>query len=318
MPLIPFGIPASAVSPFALIESVVVPGFIRDPLTPEKLLTPYPMWAETKEALRYLNKLFAEGLLTDTFITDSSETLFRQAIARGDMFAFIAAGHYPYHSAYGELYNKVREHTPNAIIANANTFRPTPTAPRVEYRASNPTYGYRWFIPASSRNVELTVKVLDFLSSEAGYGVGGLGILGEDYNMVNNVPTPINRDRYLARVPWIEPQYGCMAKPYPRPQDKDLFLTNYIKDFNPDYYAQIRQEVSFLSDSKAFPPTISAPTPVSDRLTPVVNEYWNNALARIMQAPSANFDRVYDDAVREYRSMGGDEIVSEAQRLYRR
>jgi putative aldouronate transport system substrate-binding protein len=160
------------------------------------------------------------------------------------------------------------------------------------------------------------VQVIDFLSSEEGFLTGGLGIEGVDYTYVNGIPEPINVDSYLARVPWIEPQHGLMSKPFSRAQDKDLFLLNYIKDFNSEYHAQIIQEVSFLSDTRAFPPTISAPTPQADRLRPMVNEYWNNALARIVFSPPANFDRIFDDALREFRSMGGNQILEEAHRLY--
>ena len=289
---------------------------MKDPWTPEKLLVPTPMWPETKDALRYLNTLYNDGLLTDTFIADRDESLFRQAIARGEIIAFAAYGHHLYHSAYGELYDKVREHTPSAVYSFINAFPATPSRQHADIRPTNPNYGYRWFIPASSRNVELTLRVLDLLSSEAGYLVGTLGIEGEDYTMVSGIPTPINRDSYLARVPWIEAQYGTMAKAFAQGNDNERYILNYIKDFNPDYYPQILREAKLLSDAGVYPPTISAPTPVRDRLTPAVTEYWNNALARIVFAPAANFDRLFDDAVREYRSMGGDQILEESQRLY--
>ena len=319
--LIPLAIPAGAnnvsINPsFSNYDSVGLPGFIKEPLTPEKLLTPIPMWPEYKEAFRFLNRLYAEGLITDAFITDRDESLFRQNIARGDVFAFINFGHYPYHSAYGGLYDRLRETDAKAVLANVSTFRSSKTASRMEYRETNPVYGYRFFVPASSRNVELAVKVLDFLSSEEGYLVGGLGILDQDYTMVNNVPTPINRDSYLARVPWIEPQYGLMAKPYTRPQDKLLFLENYIKDFNPVYYDQIRAEANYLSDITAFPPTISAPTPVSDKQAPIIRDFWAEEIVKAVFASPVNFDRIFDDAVKEYKTLGGDDIAAEALRLY--
>ena len=313
--LIPFGMQGSPTSPIAIYESVILPGFVKNAWTPEKLLAPTPMWPETKDALRYLNGLYNDGLLTDTFIADRDESLFKQSIARGEIIAFGGYGHYLYHSAYGELYNKVREHTPDAVYSFINAF-PSPNGQLADFRPTNPMYGYRWFIPASSRNVELTLKVIDFLSSEAGYLVGTLGIEGEDYTLVNRVPTPINRERYLARVPWIEAQYGNAAKPFATGGNNELYILNYIKDFNPDYHAQILREAKLLSDSGVFPPTISAPTPQKDKLTPMVTEYWNNALARIVFAPAANFDRLFDEALREYRSMGGDQILEEANRLY--
>jgi putative aldouronate transport system substrate-binding protein len=303
---------------FTFWNEVVLPGFVKDLPTPERLLVPFIMWPEARDALQYLNKLFNEGLLTDQLILDKDDSLFRQKIARGEPFAFIAHGHYPYHSAYGQLYDKVREITPNAVITSVYTFRKSRNDPKVNYWGSNPYYGYRWFTPASSKHPEIAFKIFDWASSSAGYEVGGLGILGTDYTMVNGVPTPINRDQYLARVPWIEPQYHIMAKPFPNPKDKELFLENYAKDFNPVYFPQIKAEAVFLCDQKYFPPTISVPTPQSDKLSPAVADYMDNQISKIITAPVADFDKIFADTVKTYREMGGDAIVEEALRLYKK
>jgi putative aldouronate transport system substrate-binding protein len=313
-PLIPLAMNGQT---FSLWDLIVMPGFVKEPPSKERFLTPFPMWPESRDALRWLNKLHAEGLLTDELILDKDESLIRQKISRGEVFAFIFFGHYPYHSAYGGLYDKIRERSPQAVLANIDTFRQGPNAERLEFYPSNPAYQYRWFVPASAKNVEAAVKALNWMSSPAGYMTGGLGIEGQDYTMVNGVPTPIDQKAYLARVPWIEPQHGLMAKPFPRPADKELFLLNYIKDFNPAYHEQIKKEAHFISDIKYFPPTISVPTPVSDKLTPVVTGFWNDQIAKIITAPPANFDRLFDDTLRQYREMGGDEIAAEARKLYR-
>jgi hypothetical protein len=133
----------------------------------------------------------------------------------------------------------------------------------------------------------------------------------------HGIPSAIDQEKYLARVPWIEPQYGLAAKPYSKPGDKELFLLSYIKDFNSVYHGQIKREAVFLSDLKYFPPTISAPTPVSDKLTPVVSSFWGDTIAKIVTAAPRNFDKTFDDALKEYKALGGDEIVTEAQKLYR-
>jgi putative aldouronate transport system substrate-binding protein len=311
--LIPMGMTSQN---FSLWDNIVLPGFVKSPPAPDRFLVPFPMWPETKDALRWLNKLYNEGLLTDEFIIDKDESIFRQKITRGEMFAFLMFGHYPYHSAYGLLYDKLRETDPKAQLASIDTFRQSKTGERMEFYDTNPVYVYRWFVPSSSKNVETAVKVLNWMASPEAYMVGGLGVEGQDYRMVNGVPTPISQQAYLARVPWIEAQHGLMAKPYPGTQEKELFLINYIKDFNPDYYDQIKREVHFLSDLTYFAPTIPFPTPVTDKARSALATFWNDEIAKIITAPSANFDRVFDATVSEYRAMGGDDLVAEQQRLY--
>ena len=312
--LIPFGMISQK---FSLFENIVLPGFVKETPTPEKMLIPFQMWPETKDALQYLNKLYNEGLLTDEFILDKDESMFRQKIARGEMFAFIAAGHYPYHSAYGLLYDKVRETTPDATLANVDTFKLSANADRVEYYERNPVYQYKWFVPSSSKNLDTAVKVLDWMSSKAGYEVAGLGLEGEDYTIVEGIPAAIDQDAYLARVPWIEPQYGTMGKPYPNPADKETFLLNYIKDFNPDYHDQIKAEANYLADLKYYIPTVSLPTPISDKVTPILTNYWNEEVAKIITAKPAEFDAIFENMLKEFKSMGGDDKAEELVAKFR-
>jgi putative aldouronate transport system substrate-binding protein len=303
-------------TPYTLWDRVVLPGFVKSPPAPERFLVPFFMWPEAKDAVRYLNKLYNEGLLTDQFVLDKDESLFKQEIARGNIFAFIASGHYPYHAAYGELYAKMQETDPKATLLNVSPFRPAASSPRVEFCERNPTYGYRWFVPSTSKNVDAAVKVLDWMASDAGYLVGGLGILGQDYTMVNGVPSPIDQKKYTDRVPWIEPQYGTMAKPYPRKEDKQTFLLNYIKDFNPKYHDQIKAEVNFSSDVEYFPPTLSKPTPVADKNLGAMLNFLNANIAQLIAAPPARFDALFDAALKQYKDIGGDAVVAEAQAVW--
>jgi putative aldouronate transport system substrate-binding protein len=297
-------------------ERVALPGFMKESFTPEKLLTPYPMWPDVKEGWRYLSKLYHEGLFPDIFLTDKDESLFRQNIARGNVFAFMGPGHYPYNASYGFLYDRLLEVDPNAYLENIDTFKASKNAPRVEYRETNPLYEYKWFVPASCKNVELTVKVLNFLCSDEGYLVGAMGVPDVDYKMVNGLPTPIDREKYNARVPWLEPNYGTMAKAFPHPEDFEKFLNIYITRFNPVFHDKIKKEARRLSDIKGYPPTLGAPTPVADKLNPTVRNYWNEAIVKVVFASQSDFDRLYDEAVKEFKSLGGDDITAEALRIY--
>ena len=306
--LVPFGMMGQK---FSTWDLSVMPAFVTEDPTPEKMLTPFPMWPEAKDTLGYLNMLYNEGLLTDDFILDKDESMFRQKITRGEMFSFNASAHYPYHSAYGYLHDKLRETQPEAELLRIDPFKPTADAPHVEYWEGNPMFSYKWFVPASSKHAELAVKVLNFMSSKEGYMVGCLGFEGEDYTYVDSVPTPVDAQSYTERIPWIEPQYGSLALPFPNPADKELFLLNYIKDFNPDYHQTIKDTAIFMSDLEFYVPTISLETPVSDKVTPALNNFWENEIAKIIMAPAANFEQVFDTAIAEYKSLGGDAKTEE-------
>lgn len=165
---------------FTLWDVVVLPAFVEEAPDAEKLLTPRIMWPEAKECLRYLNGLYNDSLLGE-FILDKDESLYRQKIARGEMAAFVSSGQYPYHSAYGNLYDTLRGNQPEAELAAIWPWQNSRGENFYQiYDVMPPTYKYMWFIPSSCKHPEAVVKYLNWMCSDAGYMVGCLGIEGED------------------------------------------------------------------------------------------------------------------------------------------
>lgn len=58
---------------FSAWDMVMLPAFVNEEPTVEKLLTPRIMWPEAKECLRYLNGLYNDGLLGE-FVLDKDES----------------------------------------------------------------------------------------------------------------------------------------------------------------------------------------------------------------------------------------------------
>ncbi len=297
-------------------DMVILPAFLKEKPDAEKLLTPMIMWPEAKECFRYLNGLYNDGLLGE-FILDKDESLFRQKIARGEMGVFIQNGQYPYHSAYGNLYDTLRKNVPDAKLTAVWTFSNENKENYYQLYATPPTYKYCWFIPSSSKNVEAVVKYLNWMASDAGYMVGCLGIEGEDYVMENGVPKVTLAEGADSRVTWIEPQYGTIGKPYSASADKDKFMLNYIKDFNPDYHEEILATAKCLSDVTFFPPIVNKPTPLSDKYAAPLSQLLNDNLAKIVCASKDTFDKVFDDFVADYASSGGQETADEKIAAYK-
>lgn len=311
--LIPLGMSSQS---FMGWDMVVLPAFLKEEPDAEKLLTPMIMWPESKDCFRYLNGLYNDGLLGE-FILDKDESLFRQKIARGEMGAFIQNGQYPYHSAYGNLYDTLRGNDPDAKLTAIWPFSNENGENFYQLYATPPTYKYAWFIPSSSKNVEAVVKYLDWMASEEGYMVGCLGIEGEDYVMENGVPKVTPAEGRESRVTWIEPQYGTIGKPYSASADKDKFILNYIKDFNPDYHQEILATAKCLSDVTLYPPIINQPTPQTDKYAAALGQLLTDNIAKLICAPADEFDKTFDDFVAEYAAAGGQATADEQIAAYR-
>ena len=311
--LVPMGMTGQQ---FLMWDMVMLPAFLDEAPSVEKLLTPMIMWPEAKECFRYLNDLYNDGLLGE-FILDKDESLFRQKIARGEMAVFIQNGQYPYHSAYGNLYDTLRENDPEAKLTAIWPWSTESGENFYQLYNMPPTYKYAWYIPSSCENVEAVVKYLDWMCSEAGYMVGCLGIEGEDYTMVDGVPQVTLAEGEESRVTWVESQYGTVGKPYNSKEEKDKFILNYIKDFNPDYHEEILNTARCLSDVEYYTPTVNASTPLTDEYAATLSQMLDDNIAKLVCAAPGEFDKVFDDFVADYAASGGQETADELIAAYR-
>jgi putative aldouronate transport system substrate-binding protein len=313
--LVPFAIQGSPTQSFGIWESVVLPGFVKDRPTAEKLLVPPPLWPETRDALRFLNRLYNEKLMGD-FILDKDGTLFKQRLARGDIGAFVGFGHFPFSAAYGNLYEKLQQSQPQATLRAAFPWR-DPDSPEAFINLFRGTpYLYQFFSPATAAHPDKVMAYLDWMASEEGYRAANLGIQGTDYRLTDGVPIPLDDAAYALRVAWVEPQYMAFTKPFASKGEERLYLENAARSFPAPLREQFVKETITLAALHYATPRITLPTPFSDRLRATIDKRWEAAMAAIVTADTVSFQRLFDDAVRAYRRDGGEEIVKELTAAY--
>lgn len=291
----------------------VLPAFVKDAPTGERLVTPPQLWPESKDALKFLNKLYNEKLLSE-FILDKDGNLFKQKVIRGEMGAFIAFGHWPYHSAYGSIYDKLQQNNPEAKLVPAFPWKEKSTDNHVMFMRGS-EYAYRFFSPKSTKYPELVMKYIDWMASPEGYMVGNLGIEGTDYNMADGVPKPIDAAKYNARVPWIEPQYLAFTKPFSNEYPR--FLKNMAKDYPEKYREEyVKQTLTGDKIKYAFP-VLNVPTPTFDKQSPIMIKKWEESLAKLTVSPEKDFDKLFDDTIKAFKADGGDDIAKELVDAYK-
>jgi hypothetical protein len=71
-----------------------------------------------------------------------------------------------------------------------------------------------------------------------------------------------------------------------------------------------------MSDIEYFPPNLSKPTPVADKNLGAATNFLNSNIAQLIAAPPARFDAMFDAALKQYKDIGGDAIVAEAQAIW--
>ena len=297
---------------FGNASDIILPAFFKEDITPIDLWKPVLLVDGMKECLQYLNTLYNEGLIRD-FILDSDESLFKAAISRGELFSFCAFGHYPYHSAYGNLYDNLRQNQPEAELIATFPWKNEALGKNyyTETRSSNPMANYFVCVPASSKHVEQAVQYIDWMASDDAYLPSVLGFEGVDYAWENDMPKMIDVDHYNATIAWIEPQYGTLGKAFTT--DPEKFKADYMKNFNPDYFDAIKKDSKVFQDIPVMCPTITATTEVYDEKRPTLTDIANTAIPQLIMCKAEEFDKLWDSFQSEYKAAGAEEAWADLQ-----
>jgi putative aldouronate transport system substrate-binding protein len=152
----------------------------------EVLLTGY------KEGVRFLNKLYNEGLLDPQFQTYKADDPADDLIKRGQVGVFIHNWDQAYRPAPG-LYQELIKNVPTAKLVAVDTFK---NSAGKYFKTVYNTPGLRNFVPIDSKDkAEAAVKYLNWTTIfENKYFLQTGGSEGETYEVVDGLPQLITLD----------------------------------------------------------------------------------------------------------------------------
>ncbi|TCL76500.1 putative aldouronate transport system substrate-binding protein [Hydrogenispora ethanolica] len=314
--LVPFALPSAPNYPFGMWYAVLMPGFLKQAPSPERMQeAALPLWPETENCLRFMNKLYNEKLLSDQFLLDKDEVLFRQKFVRGEIGAFVHFPHWPYHSAYGNMYENLNKNISDARLVATFPWTANPKNNLYEIIRCYP-FGYMWYSPRNAKHPDLVVKYLDWMASSEATNVNWFGLPGIDNKIVDGIPLPVDDAKYKQRVPWIGSQYNVLRNPFVNSPEK--YIKRLSMDFAPQYRDQyVRETIAGSKKLKYYQPWITEATPLYDKLNGSLMKKWEELQVKIITAPSNQFDAVFDDAIKQYKEVGGAEVAQELAQAYK-
>lgn len=296
-------------------DYMVMTAFVNTPPSGERLVTPFPLWPEAKDSLKFLNKLYNEGLLGD-LVLDKKDELLKQGIVRGEIGAVLNNQHYPFHPAYGSLYAKLKESIPDAKIISVQPWTKGDKEPHLIYNRGN-KYRLYFFTPKSSKRPEQAVKLLNWMATDETIITSQAGLKDEHYKIGSDgIVNPVTTKVFQEKVSWIEPQYQTFAKLY---FDDMIKYAQYLsQSFDPKISGEFVEAVKVLKNPKYTPPVVNLPTPVGDKYLKTIATKWEEETVPVLiTAPAADFDKMFDKALEEYRKNGGDDVAAEAVKNYK-
>jgi putative aldouronate transport system substrate-binding protein len=267
----------------------------------------YIMMPGYKEGVRQMNKWYNERLIYQDFPLMTTADDFYNQIKSGVVGAFCQNWDLPYRQDYKineELALNVAgaEFVPVDIVANKDMMDKV---------------GLQMFIPSFSKNHIAALRYLNWLAKYDNYHFLQVGQEGVNHNMVNGVPNTVGRP---AGDAWFMNSSNNIDMTMPM-NGVEMGST------------ELNARVLALSYGNIAPDTIVNAYTISTKgaraaavyqATTTVNQYAqtlqdkaDQLLAQAIRARPADFDRIWDDGIKDWLASGGQEVINERTSLYK-
>lgn len=295
-------------------QRFVLPAFTSGRPDPERLAIPPQLWPEAKDALRFLNRLYNEGLMPDLTL-DTDDSIWKQMIISGQTAIYPYWTHGPIFTGYGRIYENAVRTNPEAEFVPIFAWAQDSDEPYYHDFYGNSRYGLGFITPSATRHPQQVVQYLDYLASEEGYQTVTMGIEGEHWErtQVGGFRRLVDEETVSAMIGWIQPGFETLSLAFRSAALNAQAL--YGGMAYSDEYVEWTDQIEQFGNHPA--PVVNLPTPARDRYFAVIEGDWNDALAGIITAPETAFDQRFDAAIAEYLANGGAEVRDEAIANYR-
>jgi putative aldouronate transport system substrate-binding protein len=265
-----------------------------------------------KETIRTLNKWYNEGLIDKDFplYNDGGTTVYNLLMS-GQAGFYVADRDHPYRNTPG---------IEDAIRKNISGASFIPIDPFVNSQGKTPKYiydpvGIYNFVPIFSKAPEAAMRYLNWITKFENRYFIQVGPEGIVHDVVNGIPQIKagaglwiqNSDQNLDYTLTIN------GLDFGDPEKNQYAIANA---FNADYrnLVNLAYELS-LKDGFA-PPVVAGVELVEGLKYPGLTEKLSDLRIRAITCPVAQFDRTWDDGIRDYLASGGQAIIDEKKAKY--
>jgi putative aldouronate transport system substrate-binding protein len=265
-----------------------------------------------KEGVRVINQWFNEGLIYRDFPLLAQGDDFNNLLKSGRVGAFGGNWDLPYRQDY-KINDDLSKNVPGAKFVPVDCIE-GPDGSYFKEITDKP--GLRIFVPASSKNPEAALRYLNWLCKFENFNYIQIGEPGRNHDLVNSIPRP-----KAATGEWIMNSSNNIDFTMP---------INGIELLDPEKNARVLAlgygstppedivNAYNISVNKGKAPTVyvvneTALPPVSQTL----RDKADALLAQAITAPTANFDRVWDEGYRDWLSSGGQAVINERSSLWK-
>jgi putative aldouronate transport system substrate-binding protein len=263
-----------------------------------------------KEGIRFLNKLFNEDLLDKNFPLYKNED---------ELFNYIKNGYIgSYSDAWDRIYRDndnlladLRKNIPDAELVPVNTITSTDGVLR---KTAYDAAGVNFFVPASSKNPQAALRYINWLSRYDNYHFLQVGPEGIVHDLVDGIPKI-----KIAEGLWIQnsPQnidYTIMINGLDM-RDPELNIKVLANGYS--WPAQLIENAYTVAMFNAVPdPVIPVALSAAGPVVQTLIDKGNVLLTQSVTVRTRDFDRVWDDGLKDWLSSGARDVINERAAKY--
>jgi putative aldouronate transport system substrate-binding protein len=266
-----------------------------------------------KEGIRFMNKLYNEGLLNQQFVLDKDGKQYEKDVAQGKVGAFIQSYDFPYRVTPG-LANELKKNVPDSDII--------PIDPFVNSEGKNIKMKYNpnglfIIIPKSSKKAVEAIKYLDWMSKPEVMKFLQNGVKGDQYtDEKDGIPMNIIPNDKLAddkKANYIDLSIIVNGKEF-GDTDKNIQAASFGYSGYEDKFTEAYKIA--LKDA-GYMPRFDKVIESEAKYAKALTDKEVQIFVKSITCKPADFDKTYDSLTDDYMKSGGKEIEEEKRAAFK-
>jgi putative aldouronate transport system substrate-binding protein len=263
-----------------------------------------------KEGARFLNKMYNDGLVDPNFPLYRAVDLMENLVKSG-VVGSLAGNWDGIYRDNTKILEDLQKNVPGANLVPIDAIQ---SMDGLTHKRGSPPTSLLWFIPKSAKNPEAAVRYMNWLSQFENYHFLQIGTEGINHEMVNGVP----KIRQVTG-PWIQNSggngdYAFNLNGY---DIGDPVLNAKALANSYAWPPELITEAYHISSTNAIPdPYISAKLLAANQYQQTLTDKVDVLFAEAIKARPENFDRVWDEGVKDWLASGAQVVVDERREKY--
>jgi putative aldouronate transport system substrate-binding protein len=266
------------------------------------------MMPGNKDAYRFLNKLYAEGLISPDFALDKDGKKFQADFVNGLVGFAVTNTNEPIYQSY---YSTLQKNVPAATLL--------PSDPFTNYEGKHVKRIYypmsaHILIPKSSKRAVEVIKFLDWMSDYKVIFDLQNGKEGVVHKMgADGIPVILDTEE-AKKVIYNYTDYSMLVN---GKEMGDPDKTMQANAADPKYKDFTIASIKVGDQDGVLLPRFDKPIEAEIKYSQTLNDKAIEAYVKSVTAKPADFDKVYDEMTAEYMKIGGKEVMDEKLKVYK-